>query len=145
MAAIELNLTPSTKQLRQFGGFATVGLPFVAWIVIGKPSFAAWQPHHTYWLTAAGLAGLLGGAMAWFRPSMLKWPFVMLSMVTFPIGLVVSEIILVTIYCMAFVPLAIVFRVIGRDALERGIDLETTTYWTEKPAAKNVSSYYRQF
>ena len=67
-----------------------------------------------------------------------------LTLLTLPIGLVVGEIILMTIYFLLFLPVSLVFRLIGRDALKRGIDRSAKTYWQSKPEPAGPESYFRQ-
>ena len=63
------------------------------------------------------------------RPSLLKGLYLVLNAVAMPIGYVVSHVILFAIYFLIFTPIALVFRLIGRDALHRKIDRQAATYW----------------
>ena len=60
----------------------------------------------------------------------------------FPIGWTVSKIVLGAVFLLVFTPVALVFRLTGRDALQlrRG---SGRSYWTGKPAP-SVESYFRQ-
>lgn len=144
MAAIDLNLDPSDKQLRQFGLISLVALPLLGWLFMGKPMPASWEAIHTQRIGALAVVGLVAGLAAWLRPGLLKWIFVAISVVTFPIGFVLGEVIMVAIFAIAFVPMALLFRVVRRDALQRNIDRTADTYWQAKEQPKNTTSYYRQ-
>lgn len=143
MAAIELNLNPTDKQLRQFGLIGLCALPIIGWLFSGKPT-AVWEPFHLQRIAIFAGVGVAMGLAGFIHPRLLKWLFVGASIITFPIGFVLGEVIMFTIYVTAFVPMALLFRLIGRDALERGIDREAKSYWQSKPQPKNAASYYRQ-
>ena len=94
MAAIELNLNPTTKQLRQFGLIGLFALPLIGWLFAGKPTAASWHPAHTQWVGAFAAVGGVMGLLALIRPTFLKWVFIGLSIVTFPIGFVLGEVLM---------------------------------------------------
>jgi hypothetical protein len=47
-------------------------------------------------------------------------------------------------YFVIFLPVAIVFRLIGRDALQRVLNRSAATYWQPKRQAADARSYFRQ-
>jgi hypothetical protein len=49
------------------------------------------------------------------------------------------------LYYGIFTPLALVFRLKGRDPLMRFRRPETQSYWIPKPAITDLRRYYRQF
>ena len=69
--------------------------------------------------------------------------FKALTMLTRPIGEVVSRLLLAVIYFGVFTPLAFVLRLTGHDALARR-HRETETYWSEKRQGQDAESYFRQ-
>lgn len=144
MAAIDLNLNPSSKQLRQFGWIALFALPLLGWLLSGKPTPSTWSAVHTQRIGLLALLGVFAGMAGWLRPNLLKWIFVGLSVITFPLGFVLGELILMTVFTIAFLPLALLFRIVKRDALQRRLDRDSETYWQAKATPKSSSSYYRQ-
>jgi hypothetical protein len=48
-------------------------------------------------------------------------------------------------YFGVITPVALLFRLLGRDALQRRFQPQTDTYWRPKPGATDVHSYFRQF
>lgn len=145
MTAIEFNWNPTDRQLRQFGFIALVALPLAGWMLSGRPTPETWQTFHTPLLGSLAAAGVLSASLARFWPRALKPAFVLLSLITWPIGLVVSEVIILSIYFFLFTPLALLFRIIGRDALDRRIDRSATeTYWRAKRQPAGPKSYFRQ-
>ena len=144
MAVIDLNLEPTNRQLRQFGLIALFAMPIIGWLYLGKPTPSTWEPIHIQRLGLLVVVGMAFGVVGWIRPSLLKWIFIGLSVITFPIGFVLGEVIMLTIYSIAFVPVAVLFRCIRRDALQRKIDRSGKTYWQRKDPARSTKSYYRQ-
>jgi len=85
-------------------------------------------------IVALAFAGVICAALAVIRPALLRTPFLGAMLLALPIGMVVSEVILVTIYFLVFAPMALVFKLTGRDALDRQLDRAATTYWRPKAA-----------
>lgn len=95
-------------------------------------------------MAAFATSALCCGTLAAIQPTWLKWVFVTASLITFPIGLVVGEVVMFSVFVLAFLPIALIFRWIGRDALQRKIDKDATTYWQKKSKPKDAASYFRQ-
>lgn len=144
MSLIKMSWNPPEKQLRQFGYCALVALPLIAWMVLGWKGPAAWtHGEQTFFWCFAGVGGLFAAlGLAW--PAGLKPIFVAASIVTIPIGIVVGEVLVIVIYFLVFTPVALLFRLIGRDALQRGFDPAAATYWTPKTQPADALQYYRQ-
>jgi hypothetical protein len=144
MALVDVHWQPTDRQLRQFGLIALVGLPLAGWLFSGKPWPA--EATETQKIVIGSLAGLglVAAVLALVRPPALRWPFIGATLLAFPIGLVVGEMILVIIYFALFLPVSLVFRLMGRDALERRIDRGAKTYWQPKAQPTGPESYFRQ-
>ena len=134
MSIVEINWRPSGRQLRQFGCIALVALPLVGWL----------------WGAGAAVLAVLGGcglvlaALGFAAPSLLRPLFVGLSLITMPIGLVVGELTMAIVYFGVFAPIALLFRLTGRDVLQRRLQLGQASYWEAKRGPANMSGYYRQ-
>ncbi|HVA49737.1 MAG TPA: hypothetical protein VNH11_25445 [Pirellulales bacterium] len=134
----DINFHPTVKTLRQFAGL---------WIMC-LSSLAAWQWFARSRTGAAAVLVALAatvGALGLARPTAIRWLFVGLTLATFPIGWLVSWLLFGGLYYGVFTPLALCFRLIGRDALSRRLDADAESYWTEKPPAPDVRRYFRQF
>src|SRR5690349_3541078 len=119
MSLIKIDWNPPDRQLKQFGYAALVALPLIAWMLLGWTSPSAWtSADATFFWAFAGVGGLFA-ALALVWPAGLKPVFVGATVVTLPIGMVISEAVLLLIYFVVFTPVALIFRLIGRDALER--------------------------
>lgn len=146
MRMIDLDFRPDTRRLRQFAGAAVVAFALLGVLahwrghVLGidlgssAPTVAA-----VLW-SAAGLSLLL--AAAWPRGI---WPlYVLLMLVAFPVGTVISYVVLLFIFYVLITPVGLWFRLRGRDLLaRRGGRVETT--WRDARADRGPESYFRQF
>ena len=77
-------------------------------------------------------------------PELLKPLFIGLTLVTIPIGLIVGELAMLGIWFGLFLPMAILFRIIGRDVLQRRTPSASVTFWQRRPAVRGVRKYYQQ-
>ena len=135
MAVFRINTEPNNRQLRQFGLLCIVLLPTITWLWGGSSS-------------TIGVAALIGaglGLLGVFAPGALKPVFVGLVLVSFPIGLILGELILLMIFIGVFLPMALVFRIIGRDVLQRRMSAESATFWVPRSAPSNVRRYFQQY
>ena len=135
MKLVEMNWNPSDRQLRQFGVIALVALPLLGGL------WGDWNP------TTIGITAAIGAALAvvgWVYPRGLKPVFVGLTLVTIPIGLVVSELAMAVVFFGLIVPTGLVFRLVGRDALQRKLDREADSYWQPKKQPRDAAAYLRQ-
>ena len=133
MRLADLPLNPNARTLRQFAGL---------WVAFFA-GLAAWRfgtPGATWWAVVA-LAGVLG--IMW--PKLAKPLFVGWTVAVFPVAWVVSHAVLAAMYFGLFAPLALVFRLTGRDALRRRVCPVGETFWTERPEVTDMKRYLRQF
>jgi saxitoxin biosynthesis operon SxtJ-like protein len=124
------------RQLRQFAGL---------WLLVWS-GMAAWQlvrGHSTRAVIFAGVAVGLGVA-GLIRPEAIRPVFALLSAVTRPIGLVMTRVVLGVAYYGLVTPLALFFRVTGRDPLARTRRSGATTHWTPRSGKPEPRRYLRQ-
>ena len=120
MALIELKTNPTPRDLKWFGLILLAFLGFVGGIVwLRTGSLAA---PRVLWAIGAALA-----AVYYVVPPLRKPMFVGWSYLTYPIGWVVSHVLLSAIFFALITPMAVLFRWTGRDSLrlKRG---ERTSY-----------------
>ena len=99
-------------------------------------------------LVMAGVLAVLAvtvGPLGLIKPQAIRPIWVGCLLVTFPIGWVVSKVLLACLFYGLFTPVGLVFRLLGRDALARRYRPELATYWEPKPQPAGVRSYLRQF
>lgn len=132
----EVIAPPKAKVLRQFAGL---------WLVVFV-ALAAWRLWHGQTglrTDVLGVVGLVIGGIGLCYPRRVRWVYTACMIATFPIGVVVSQVALAVIFYAVFTPVALVFRVVGRDAL-RVRRHTTRSYWTRRPAARKSEDYLRQ-
>jgi hypothetical protein len=129
---------PASRTLRQFA---------VCWMIFVGLLALRVGAHDRYFAIGVPLAALAAG----FGFAGLVWPpavrplFVALTVVTFPIGWVVSRVLLAVLFYGVFTPVGLVMRWLGRNALELRLQTGRSTYWVSKPAAENSCRYFRPF
>ena len=133
----DITRPPTEKLLRQFAALSLA--------VFG--GMAAWRWGHGVkdaWTVAAAIAavGIGGVGLAWpraIRPVFTGW-----MIAAFPIGWTVSRVMLAALFFGLFTPVALVFRLMGRDALSRRRG-RGATYWVARPPQGDSRDYLRQF
>ncbi len=139
MALVEINWRPDRKTLAEFSEAWLFFLGMVATPLAyfrGHPTLAA----------ALWIAAVAGRLLGLARPEWLRPAFLGLTLLTFPIGWVVSNVVLALLYYGVFTPMALVFRLIGRDALQRRLDRDAPTYWEPyRPGEGGIGRYLRPF
>jgi len=127
---------PTEKKLRQFAWAWLVFLT-VIW-----PLIALLRSHGR----AAGIAaivGIAGWGLGLIRPALLHWPFVILSLITWPIGQIVGRLALLVVFYLVITPMGLVQRLAGRDPMGRRFDASASTYWRARKSPE-ASRYLRQ-
>jgi saxitoxin biosynthesis operon SxtJ-like protein len=127
---------PSSKTLRQFAGLCLV--------VFG--SLVAWRRWHGQagsGTIALAIGGGVVGVVGLLQPSRVRWIYTAAMAVAFPIGWLVSRAMLAILFYLVITPIAVAFRMAGRDVL-RVRRRRTDTYWTPKPRATGAETYFRQ-
>jgi Saxitoxin biosynthesis operon protein SxtJ len=136
---LEINWNPSRRELREF---ATIWLPAfaaLAGLVLGWRS-GSWTIAFGLWAVAA--ASLIVGLA---RPALARPLFLGLTLATFPIGWIVSHVVLGVIYFGLFTLVGMLMRLVGYDPMDRAYDSDASTYWRQREARAEPGSYFRQF
>ena len=132
----DIQFSPSNKTLRQFAGL------FLA--VFGSLALYEWRAGDDFRLALAyGIAAVTVGGLGLVWPRLVRPVFVGWSVVAFPIGWIVSTLVLGVLFYGIFTPIGLAFRAAGRDVLALRRQ-DATTYWKVKPAAKDPREYFRQ-
>jgi hypothetical protein len=139
MALLELKRDPTAREVRQF---ARVWLPafcalLATWAVL------RWQA----WPTASALlaVAIAGIAIEAVRPGWMRALFLGWMWAAFPIGWLVSHLLMGAIYYLVITPIGLIMRAAGRDPLARRFEPDAETYWTRRDPPAEASRYFRQF
>ncbi len=148
---MKLQLQPDRRMLRQFAWASLFLLPAVGF-------FLAWRHGlPTPWALAIGGVGVLValaqiGAFfvsealgALLEKAITKPVFQGLMIVAYPIGLVVSTVLIAAIFYVVITPIGLVFRVIGRDVMGKRLDKSKASYWHVRGAPRPATSYFKLY
>jgi hypothetical protein len=133
----DLPLNPSKRMLRQFAAL---------WLAVFA-GLAAWHAQVDERVTIAGVFAILAvtiGPLGLIAPVLIRPVFVAWTVLAFPIGWTVSRLVLLLLFGAIVTPLALIFRLRGRDPLQIERRSDATTYWVRKPAPPDLASYFRQ-
>jgi len=135
---IDINFHPSRQELRTFGLAFLVacglGGALLAWrFGLGAPSVVLW------------VLAPIGGLLALVAPRTLRPLYIVLTLLAWPIGMVVGTVLLAVVYYLVITPLGGIFRLLGKDPMTRRFDRQAATYWIERQQAPGVERYFRQF
>ena len=129
---------PTNAVLRQFAGILALILAALGvrqYAVIEDGSGAAWL----------GGAAVMVAACGWFRPRLYKPVFVGWMVLAFPVAWAWSVAILGLLFFGLMTPIALAFRLIGRDPLRRRLEPDAPSYWIEKSHDASPERYLRQY
>jgi hypothetical protein len=96
-------------------------------------------------LVVLAVAGVVIFAASRLEPRLVRPVFIGLMLLAWPIGMAISIALMASIYYLLFTPTALVFRVLGRDPLNRKQDPEATSYWVTRQGARSAKSYLRLY
>jgi len=136
---IEVQWHPTSKQLRVFG----VG-GLLASIIAALVLHFVWGAALLYTVVVL-VAGATICLCSLTSPAATRILYLGLTLVAMPIGFVVSIVLLAAFYFLLLTPVALVFRLIGRDALCRRFDAATESYWVPHKPSEDMERYFHQF
>ena len=134
----DVSTKPTRRVLRQF---AVMWL--LCFLALGASQYFL-KSRPTLGLSLGAVAVILGvPGLIW--PALLRWVFLAAMLVTFPIGWLVSLTVLAFLYYVVITPLAVFFRLRGRDLLNRRTAPEQASFWEPKRTPVDLRSYFRQY
>jgi hypothetical protein len=136
MSLVRITKNPTARQLLVFA---------VSWLLFfGALGLAGWlrgRHRHAAMLWALAAALPLAGLAS---RRILRFAFVGLSYATYPIGLVVSYIVLALVYYLALTPIGLTMRLFRYDPLARTFDPAAPSYWIPRKKNTPPESYFKQ-
>ena len=136
---ISINWHPTNRELRQFAGIWFPAFWLIAGFLVGFRT-GWWILVVPAWLLMAAI-----GTIGLLRPQLVRPIFVGWMVAAWPIGWVVSHLMLAGVYYLLITPLGLVMRLCGRDKLQLRRETQSTTFWTPRTPAPPASRYFRQF
>jgi hypothetical protein len=137
MTWADINRTPSDRLLRQF---AAIGAVVALALAIPRT-----QQGDLVGASVFAVLALIAAIVGATRPQGLKYIFVGLSFLTFPIGWVVSQVMLLVLFGLVVTPLAAIFRLTGRDRLWLRANPSRASLWKPRSETKDAARYLRQY
>ena len=139
MALIEVNWQPGTKDLRSFGTIAIIATAVIAvllYLIKGLP--LAWCIS----ITAVGVVIFISSRVS---VKLTKGIYISFTLLTLPIGMAVSFLLMGAFYYLVLTPVGLFFRLTGRDVLNRKFEPNSNTYWIKRSRKEDLNHYFRQF
>lgn len=137
MAMLEINKNPSAKELVWFGLLLVIFAGGVgSWLFWGGSPFAG----KLVWGIGGGLAAVFFAVPPLRKPIYLGWLYA-----AYPIGYVVSHVIMGVIFYGVVTPVGLLVRTFGKDPLDRAIDKNAKSYWVPHTTGREPSRYFKQF
>jgi hypothetical protein len=117
--------------------FLLLGTAVGGYQLLWKGAAAGW-----YWIIAGTVLCLFRLITPLFRGFYSLW--LAFSVI---LGYFVSRILLTIIFFLVITPMGLIFRVIGKDPMERKLDRKAISYWSKKEQEANPSTerYEKQF
>lgn len=134
---IEINRNPTRKDLFWFGILLCM---FV--LLAGLILRYQWQlpgASEAVWTVGAVVVLVYAVARPLRIPIYLGWMYAV-----FPIGWVVTRLLLGTVYYLVLTPVGLLLRITGRDPMRRRTG-ESDSYWEKAPGQPGEQRYFRQF
>jgi multisubunit Na+/H+ antiporter MnhG subunit len=136
MALIEIRWQPAKRELRQFGGLLTL-------LFCG---LAIWNYTAGMTLLAGyGALMLLVALVTWLKPGWLRPVYVTWMFLAFPVGWVVSHLILAGLFYLLMTPVGYLMAWSKYDPLRRRWDSSSDSYWEPRQPMTDRRRYFRQF
>lgn len=136
MALFQLNLKPAAKELRWFAGlwFPLFGA-MLAWIL-----FRRFQAPLAALSVSGAVAALAGAGLV--SPNVIRPVYLGMMRLTFPIGWILSHVILFVAYFLVITPVGFVLRLF-HDPMQRVFNRTARSYWIPREQPER-SRYFRQ-
>jgi hypothetical protein len=138
---------PSRATLRSFGLIAVAAFGIFAILARGKvyPFKTLSDPSAAYTAIVLWALAAYCGFFAFVAPIAVKPIYLLLTVVSYPIGFVMSYMVMAIMYYGVITPVGILFKIIGRDTMRRTFDPSAETYWIKRRPPDSVKRYFRQF
>jgi Saxitoxin biosynthesis operon protein SxtJ len=144
---VEMNLRPDARTLRQFGWIALAGFGLLALM-----ASQGWLVFHYLAEGTRGSVAMVLGALAAVSALFslvfpkANWPiYVGLTVLAFPIGFVLSYVIMATLFYVVIAPIGFLLRLFGQDPMDRRLLPAAKTYWIDARPERPRESYFKQF
>jgi hypothetical protein len=138
MGLIELKTDATKKELAWFG-LLLLAFTGIVGLLVWRATGALNAPRYI-WGAGVVLATVYYAVPPLRRPMFLGWMYA-----AYPIGWVVSHVLLGIIYFGILTPIGKLMAAFGYDPMERRFDRAASSYWVERERHTDPTRYFRQF
>jgi hypothetical protein len=139
MSLIEINWSPNRKELRMFGIISLIASVLISLLLYVLKGLGI------QWMAIIIFIGIVIFLSSLISFKLTRGIYLGLILVTMPIGLVVSFVLLAIFYFLLLTPVGLLFRLMGRDALGRKFDSAADSYWLIRRPPDSLDRYFHQF
>ena len=139
MSMIEINWNPKHKELHDFGNIALIASVILSLLLYFLKHLAI---HWIFVIIGFGFFIFLSSLIS---TKLTRIIYLGLTLLTFPIGWVISFLVLSIFYFLIITPIGLFSRLTGHDPLHRNFDHETKSYWQKRQASDKLDRYFHQF
>ena len=139
MAIIDTNWNPSKKELRIFSALQILFFALVAFVIVRKHTETLDVP--VMIVSVSAVVGILGMI---FTP-LIRVVYVVWMAILFPVGWVVSHVLMGIVFYLVFTPIAVLMRIVGYDPMKRKFEPDAKTYWVRRQPRSETAHYFKQF
>ena len=139
MAIIDVNWNPNRKDLRVFGIGALVATSILSVLLHFRKDLPI------KWAAAIVAFGLIIFISTLILPKLARIIYVVMVAVAFPIGMLLSFVLMALFYYLILTPIGLVFRLMGRDLLDLKYKKTAQSYWVKRRPPKSLKRYFHQF
>lgn len=135
---IEIKTSFSKKELLWFG-------PLFALFSVIIGAIARWKfdsPEAAKWIWIFAVAIIF---IYYLVPPLRRWIFIGWMAAVFPIGWIISHVLLTIVFYLVVFPIGILMRLLRYDALNRNVEPDAKSYWIKRENSKDPKKYFRQF
>ncbi len=139
MGLIDINLNPDNKDLRIFALAGLAASIIIAILLYATQNLTIKQS------LCIGAVGLSLFVLSVVYIKAVKFIYIALILVTYPIGTIFSMVVLAIFYYLIITPVGLFFKIIGRDTLRHNYRLNVDSYWVSHKMPDNIKRYFQQF
>lgn len=138
MGLIEVNKNPTKNDLRWFGVIVLAFWGLLGGVLIWR--FQAWSGVVMLWIPAIVVTGIYYAVPALRKPLFLGWMYAV-----FPIGWMISFLIMTVTFYLILAPCGMLLRLFRVKLFDPQPDPKATSYWVPHESAADHRRYFQQF
>lgn len=139
MSLMEINWNPKREELRNFGIIALIASAVISLLLY------LFKGLGIQWISVILSVGFIIFLCCIISVKLSRTIYLSLTLVTLPIGWMVSFILLASFYFLLLTPIGLIFRLAGRDPLHRKFDSAANSYWLTWHPPDSYNRYFHQF